>query len=122
MLTHFNIINNVNFLSPRMYEGYEHYASRASDPVILVPNPLYHCFGCVAGSATTVFINGTMVLPNPIPTTQITADCIEQYKCNYLYGTPTMWSDLLALGSSRLDRLTSLKRGTSCNGFYITKL
>lgn len=100
-----------------MYEGYEHYESRDSDPIILVPNPLYHCFGCVAGSATAVYINGTMVLPNPIPTTQITADCIEEYKCNYLYGTPTMWSDLLSLGSSRLDRLTSLKRGT-----YFSKL
>ncbi|KAJ6224485.1 hypothetical protein RDWZM_003030 [Blomia tropicalis] len=109
MLTHHNIIQNVNFIGPRMFDGYQPNDDEQS-PIICLPNPLYHCFGCVIGSTMNISLRGTMVIPSPVYSAKAALDSVEQYRCNYLYGTPTMWSDLLNVGVDQYN-LANLKRG-----------
>ena len=75
MLTHFNIIQNVNFITPRLFEGY----FGDEKPVICMPNPLYHCFGSVVGTASMVFMNGTVVLPSPVSMPVESINAIGKY-------------------------------------------
>lgn len=105
MLTHHNIIQNVQFISSILFEHF------AQNPIICLPNPLYHTFGCVVGSATSLYNNATLVLPAPVFNATQTMQAIDKYKCNYLYGTPTMWSDIIH-SSMKQFGLSTLKRGS----------
>ena len=78
MLTHHNIVQNARFSSEKLFKGYQE--SVQMEPVICVPNPLYHSFGSIIGSATSVYINGTMVLPAPIFNAKCTLSAIDQYR------------------------------------------
>lgn len=78
MLTHFNIIQNANFSTKRIFKNYE--LGDASRPVICLPNPLYHCFGSVVGSVTSVYLQGTIVLTGPTFNTTDTLTALDQYK------------------------------------------
>ena len=78
MLTHHNIVQNVKFSSEQMFKDY--LPPNGKEPVICVPNPLYHCFGSITGSATSVYVNGTMVLPAPIFNAKSTLSAIEKYR------------------------------------------
>lgn len=78
MLTHFNIVQNVNFLVPRIFEGYQ--SEDVKSAIIALPNPLYHCFGCVVGSTTTIYLNGTLVLVGPIASATATLQVIDKYR------------------------------------------
>ncbi|KAH7640340.1 acyl-coa synthetase [Dermatophagoides farinae] len=104
MLTHFNIIQNGQFIAPILFEDLN------EPPTVCIPNPLYHAFGCVVGTVASVFMHGTLVLPGPIFNADTTIQSIEKYGCDYLYGTPTMWSDLLQRPLHQYN-LTTLKRG-----------
>lgn len=78
MLTHFNIVQNANFSSKRIFRNYE--VGDSLWPVICTPNPLYHCFGSVVGSITSVYLHGTMVLPGPIFGATSTLSAIDEYR------------------------------------------
>jgi fatty-acyl-CoA synthase len=56
MLTHHNVVNNGQFLA----HGF-HYTER--DRIVL-PVPLFHCFGCVIGTMSAVNSGAALVLPN----------------------------------------------------------
>lgn len=79
MLTHHNIIQNVNFIGPRMFDGYQPNDDEQS-PIICLPNPLYHCFGCVIGSTMNISLRGTMVIPSPVYSAKAALDSVEQYR------------------------------------------
>lgn len=105
MLTHFNIVQNGQFIAPILFEKF------SEQPKICIPNPLYHAFGCVVGTVASIFVQGTIILPGPIFNVDSTLKSIEKFGCNYLYGTPTMWSDLLQHSKFNTDNLKTLKRG-----------
>ncbi|KAL7073208.1 hypothetical protein ACQ4LE_007514 [Meloidogyne hapla] len=87
-LTHHNIVNNAYFVGLRA--GY--HEKRA---IICIPNPLYHCFGCVMGSLAALVHFNTCVFPAPSfePLAALTA--IHEERCTAVYGTPTMFIDML---------------------------
>ncbi|KAI6223086.1 hypothetical protein M3Y99_01465700 [Aphelenchoides fujianensis] len=87
-LTHHNIVNNAYFVGRRA--GYH-----LARTIICVPNPLYHCFGCVMGSLAALIFNQTCVFPAPSWDPTATLYAIHEEKCTAVYGTPTMYLDLL---------------------------
>uniref|UniRef100_A0A834VGV3 Medium-chain acyl-CoA ligase ACSF2, mitochondrial n=1 Tax=Sarcoptes scabiei TaxID=52283 RepID=A0A834VGV3_SARSC len=109
MSTHHNIIQNSQFVSRIIFENFLP-NQFGETPIVCVPNPLYHAFGCVIGSTSCIYSHASMVLPGPVFNVQQTLETIEQYRCNFLYGTPTMWSDIISNQFDRFD-LSSLKRG-----------
>uniref|UniRef100_A0A914DMD3 Medium-chain acyl-CoA ligase ACSF2, mitochondrial n=1 Tax=Acrobeloides nanus TaxID=290746 RepID=A0A914DMD3_9BILA len=87
-LTHHNIVNNAYFVGRRA--GYHEHRS-----IICIPNPLYHCFGCVMGSASAVMHFQTCVFPAPSFESLATLKAVHEEKCTSVYGTPTMFIDMI---------------------------
>ena len=63
---------------------------------ILVNVPLYHCFGCVAGSLAMVTRGAKMVFPAPSFNPEKALEAVRNENTNIWYGTPTMYVDMLA--------------------------
>jgi len=63
---------------------------------ILVNVPLYHCFGCVAGSLSMITRGAKMVFPAPSFNPEKALEAVRNENTNVWYGTPTMYVDMLA--------------------------
>ena len=61
--------------------------------ICLIP-PLYHCFGMVLGSLSTICHGTTCVLPALSYNPEENLKAIQNEKCTSIYGTPTMFIDL----------------------------
>ncbi|XP_065062719.1 medium-chain acyl-CoA ligase ACSF2, mitochondrial-like [Rhopilema esculentum] len=103
-LTHHNIMNNAYFLS-RTLKYFQ------PDTKICIPVPLYHCFGMVLGSLAAMICGATAVFPSRSFNADLALQAIDTEKCTSVYGTPTMFIDML--NSSRFSEfdLASLRTG-----------
>ncbi|XP_029692032.1 acyl-CoA synthetase family member 2, mitochondrial-like isoform X2 [Takifugu rubripes] len=88
-LSHHNIVNNAYFIGLR--NGYN---SRPRTRVCLQV-PMYHCFGSVVGGMSMAVHGITLVFPSHGYNCQANLEAIQKEKCNFIYGTPTMFTDLL---------------------------
>ena len=66
------------------------------DDNILLNVPLYHCFGCVAGSLAMISRGSKLVFPAPSFSAEKALAAIKTEKTNIWYGTPTMFVDMLS--------------------------
>ena len=75
-LTHHNVLNNAYFIGIRagyheqVYRFSRKYYGRTAEitfqkTIICIPNPLYHCFGCVMGVLSALTHLQTCVFPAP---------------------------------------------------------
>ncbi|CAG2108206.1 unnamed protein product [Medioppia subpectinata] len=110
-LTHHNIIQNAYLLGIRMTEGLE-----PNGLTVCVPNPLYHCFGSVLGTLLIALRRATMVLPYPIFNPHKTLEAIDKYKCHMVFGTITMFIDILDCDLTKYNT-SSLARGIMGGSF-----
>ncbi|KAM8946133.1 medium-chain acyl-CoA ligase ACSF2, mitochondrial isoform 2-T2 [Pelodytes ibericus] len=88
-LSHHNIVNNATFTGMRM--GYNWIEGMR----IAIPVPLYHCLGSVVGSLMMAIYGCTLVFPSSSFEARKLLEAISKEKCTCLYGTPTMYIDLL---------------------------
>lgn len=120
-LSHFGTINNAYFSGQQFLHG----LLGRTGASICVPNPLYHCFGSVNGVLTAAIFRSTIVLPAATAQAVDTLQAIDEYKCNMVYGTPTMYVDILSQPRSKFD-LTSVRRaimsGSPCPKELILKV
>jgi len=103
-LTHHNIVNNAYFVGRRA--GYHE-----GRTIICIPNPLYHCFGCVMGSLAALIFFQTCVFPCPSWDPSATLWAIHEEKCTTAYGTPTMFLDLLTHDDFERVNCSSIRSG-----------
>lgn len=103
-LSHHGILNNAHYVGEIL--NYENQYSR-----ICIPVPLYHCFGMVLGSLMCAVYGTTSVYPSRgfDPGAVLTA--IQQERCNSLYGTPTMFIDVLNHPAFEKFDVSSLNTG-----------
>jgi len=102
-LTHFGILNNAYFCGVNM-----NLTERDS---ICIPVPLYHCFGCVLGTLTSVNFGIKMVFPSDVFDPKKTLEAIHKEKCTTLYGVPTMFIAELTHEDFKKFDLSSLRTG-----------
>ncbi|XP_029953450.1 medium-chain acyl-CoA ligase ACSF2, mitochondrial [Salarias fasciatus] len=88
-LSHHNIINNSYFVGRRM--GY----TWRPDIRVCLPVPMYHCFGSVGGGMCLAVHGVTLVYPSVGYSGKANLEAIEKERCTFLYGTPTMYVDML---------------------------
>ncbi|XP_063338012.1 medium-chain acyl-CoA ligase ACSF2, mitochondrial [Pelmatolapia mariae] len=88
-LSHHNIINNSYFIGRRL--GY-HWRPHTR---VCVPVPLYHCFGSVGGGICMAVHGISIVFPSRGYDGKANLAAIESERCTFVYGTPTMYVDLL---------------------------
>jgi len=103
-LTHHNIVNNAYFVGRRA--GYHQRRT-----IICIPNPLYHCFGCVMGILSAVVHFQTCVFPAPSFEALAALKAIHEEKCTAVYGTPTMYIDMLTHDQYRNFNYSSIRSG-----------
>ncbi|XP_033501386.2 medium-chain acyl-CoA ligase ACSF2, mitochondrial-like [Epinephelus lanceolatus] len=104
-LSHHNIVNNAYFLGLRM--GYDW----RPQVRVCVPVPMYHCFGSVAGGMSMAVHGITLVFPSPGYNSRANLEAIQSEKCNFVYGTPTMYTDMLSQPDLHKYDLSSVEAG-----------
>ncbi|XP_071329232.1 medium-chain acyl-CoA ligase ACSF2, mitochondrial-like [Trachinotus anak] len=119
-LSHHNIVNNAYFMGLRLG-----YASRPQVRVC-VPVPMYHCFGSVLGGMSMAVHGITLVFPSSAYSSRANLEAIQSEKCNIVYGTPTMFTDLLSQPDLHKYDLSSVESGimggSSCPSEILKKL
>jgi acyl-CoA synthetase (AMP-forming)/AMP-acid ligase II len=82
MLSHTSILNNGRFIAHRM--GLE------PEDRIVVPPPLFHCFGCVLGYMATATTGAAILFPSPAFDPVATVRMCAAHDATGLYGVSTM--------------------------------
>jgi fatty-acyl-CoA synthase len=103
MLTHHNIVNNGQFLA----QGF-HYTEQDK---IVVPVPLFHCYGCVIGTMTALNTGAAILLPNWTFDPRATLKTVHDERATSVYGVPAMYVAEMALPEFPSYDLTSLRTG-----------
>jgi len=103
MLTHHNIVNNGQFLA----QGF-HYTEQDK---IVVPVPLFHCYGCVIGTMSALNSGAAVILPNWTFDPRATLQSIHDERATSVYGVPAMYVAEMALPEFASYDLTSLRTG-----------
>ncbi len=83
MLTHHNVVNNGQYLA----QGF-HYTEQDQ---IVIPVPLFHCYGCVIGTMSAVNSGAALILPNWTFDARATLKAIHEERATSVYGVPAMY-------------------------------
>jgi fatty-acyl-CoA synthase len=103
LLTNRNLVNNGRFIGMRL--------KASAEDRIVIPVPLYHCFGCVIGTMTAAVTGACMVLPAASFDAAKSLEAVQAERGTALYGVPSMFiAELAHPDFSRYD-LTSLRTG-----------
>jgi fatty-acyl-CoA synthase len=103
MLTHHNVVNNGQFLA----QGF-HYTEQDK---IVVPVPLFHCYGCVIGTMSAVNSGAAIILPNWTFDARATLKAIHEERVTSVYGVPAMYVAEFGLPDFASHDTTSLRTG-----------
>ncbi|MBA1228643.1 AMP-binding protein [Pseudomonas viridiflava] len=102
-LSHRNILNNGYLVG--------HNLGLTSADRLVIPVPLYHCFGMVMGNLACLTHGATMIYPAPSFEPLATLEAVTRERATYLYGVPTMFIKELDLPERTSLDLSSLKGG-----------
>ncbi|UXU76433.1 MULTISPECIES: AMP-binding protein [unclassified Paracoccus (in: a-proteobacteria)] len=102
-LSHFNIVNNGSLVTDRI--------ALTQDDVLVIPVPLYHCFGMVMGVLGAVSKGAAMIFPGEAFDPAQTLAAIEAERATALYGVPTMFVAMLQELDQNPRDLSSLRTG-----------
>ena len=103
MLTHHNVVNNGQFLA----QGF-HYTEK---DLIVLPVPLFHCYGCVIGTMSAVNSGAAVILPNWTFDARATLQAIHDERATSVYGVPAMYVAEFSLPEFPSFDFTSLRTG-----------
>ena len=103
LLTHHNIVNNGQFLA----QGF-HYTEQDK---IVVPVPLFHCYGCVIGTMSALNTGAAIILPSWTFDPRATLKAVHDERATSVYGVPAMYVAEFALPDFSSFNLTSLRTG-----------
>lgn len=102
-LSHHNILNNGYFATK---------TQRITEKdKIVIPVPLYHCFGMVLGNLGCITQGATMIYPSETFDAETTLKAISEEKATALYGVPTMFFAELDHPNRKQYDLSSLRTG-----------
>nr|XP_056718347.1 medium-chain acyl-CoA ligase ACSF2, mitochondrial [Euleptes europaea] len=87
-LSHHNIVNNAYLIGMRL--GVDTEQARCCVPV-----PLYHCLGSVIGCMVMAIHGASLIFPSLSFESKASLKALGQEKCTHIYGTPTMFIDML---------------------------
>ncbi|SPE18162.1 putative acyl-CoA synthetase YngI [Candidatus Sulfotelmatomonas gaucii] len=103
MLTHHNVVNNGQYLA----QGF-HYTEQDK---IVVPVPLFHCYGCVIGTMSAVNSGAAIILPNWTFDARATLKAVHDERATSVYGVPAMYVAEFGLDDFASYDTTCLRTG-----------
>ncbi|MDP6653191.1 MAG: AMP-binding protein [Gammaproteobacteria bacterium] len=102
-LSHHNILNNGYFVASTM--------NFTEQDRLVVPVPLYHCFGMVMGNLGCLTHGACAIYPSEGFEPEAVLKAVQQEKATALYGVPTMFIAELALPDFSKYDLATLRTG-----------
>ena len=102
-LSHHNILNNGYFVAEIM--------DFTDQDRLVIPVPLYHCFGMVMGNLGCMTHGATMIYPNDGFDAKTVLDAVQAERATALYGVPTMFIAELNHPDFAQYDLSSLRTG-----------
>ncbi|HDS1781076.1 TPA: AMP-binding protein [Pseudomonas putida] len=102
-LSHYNILNNGFMVG-------ESLGLTARDRMV-IPVPLYHCFGMVMANLGCITHGSTMIYPNDAFDAELTLRAVAEERATILYGVPTMFIAMLDHPSRAHMDLSTLRSG-----------
>uniref|UniRef100_A0A3P8VPD2 Medium-chain acyl-CoA ligase ACSF2, mitochondrial n=1 Tax=Cynoglossus semilaevis TaxID=244447 RepID=A0A3P8VPD2_CYNSE len=105
VLSHHGTVNNSYLAGLRM--GY----TTRPQVRVCVPLPMYHIFCSVTGGLMMGVHGVTLVYPSSTYSSKANLESIQNERCNFLYGTPTMFIDLLGQPDLHKYDVSSLQSG-----------
>ena len=102
-LSHHNILNNGYFVTKTM--------NFTPDDSLIIPVPLYHCFGMVMGNLGCICHGATMIYPSEGFEPEAVLAAVEKEKATAVYGVPTMFIAQLEHPEFANYDLSSLRTG-----------
>ncbi|HFL2186582.1 TPA: AMP-binding protein [Pseudomonas putida] len=102
-LSHYNILNNGFMVG-------ESLGLTAHDRMV-IPVPLYHCFGMVMGNLGCITHGSTMIYPNDAFDAELTLRAVAEERASILYGVPTMFIAMLDHPARQGLDLSTLRSG-----------
>ncbi len=102
-LSHHNILNNGYFVGEIM--------KLTDKDRLVIPVPLYHCFGMVLGNLACITHGATMLFPSPGFEADAVLAMIAEEKATAVHGVPTMFIAELEHPEFNKYDLTSLRTG-----------
>ncbi|KAF7264300.1 hypothetical protein GWI33_000341, partial [Rhynchophorus ferrugineus] len=109
--THFHLTNNSYFIGKRNEFDRKHHN-------VCVQVPFFHAFGTVITIGAAVNHGATLVIPSPGYEPEKSLDAIRDEKCSVIYGTPTMYVDLIKQQKERNEDINpeiAVSGGASCS-------
>ncbi|UMY60058.1 AMP-binding protein [Pseudomonas sp. LS.1a] len=102
-LSHYNILNNGFMVG-------ESLGLTARDRMV-IPVPLYHCFGMVMANLGCITHGSTMIYPNDAFDAELTLRAVAEERASILYGVPTMFIAMLDHPARAQMDLSTLRSG-----------
>ncbi|MDD2050009.1 AMP-binding protein [Pseudomonas putida] len=102
-LSHYNILNNGYMVGESL--------GLTEQDRMVIPVPLYHCFGMVMGNLGCVTHGSTMIYPNDAFDPLLTLGTVAEEQATALYGVPTMFIAMLDHPQRGDFDLSSLRTG-----------
>jgi fatty-acyl-CoA synthase len=102
LLSHANVVENAAAMGSRM--------GLSQSDVVCMQAPMFHCFGCVAGTLTAVLAGASMIMVDRFRP-EVTLSIIERERCTVFSGVPTMFRSLLEAMEKRQYSISSLRTG-----------
>ncbi|EDL15539.1 mCG63314 [Mus musculus] len=106
-LSHHNIVNNSMLIGQRLKMP----TKTAEELRVVLPSPLYHCLGSVGGTMVSMMHGATLLLSFPSFNGKKALEAISREKGTLLYGTPTMFVDILNQPDFSSYDFTSIRGG-----------
>jgi fatty-acyl-CoA synthase len=102
-LSHHNILNNAKFIGETL--------RYTAEDRILVPVPLYHCFGMVGGNLCAITCGAALVYPAEAFEPESALRAIGAERCTTVYGVPTMFVAMMDHPAFEETDVSSLRTG-----------
>jgi len=102
-LSHHNILNNGYFVTESL--------NLTSDDAMIIPVPLYHCFGMVMGNLGCLSHGAKVIYPSRAFEPEAVIKTIDEEKATILYGVPTMFHAELDHPDIKKYNVKSLRGG-----------
>ncbi|WP_313740237.1 AMP-binding protein [Pseudomonas sp.] len=102
-LSHRNILNNGLMVG--------HSLGLTEHDRLVLPVPLYHCFGMVMGNLGCIAHGSTMIYPSDAFDPELTLRCVAEERASVLYGVPTMFIAMLDHPARAQLDLSTLRSG-----------
>ncbi|MDH1655211.1 AMP-binding protein [Pseudomonas mosselii] len=102
-LSHYNLLNNGYMVGESL--------GLTEQDRMVIPVPLYHCFGMVMGNLGCITHGSTLIYPNDAFDAELTLRAVAEERASILYGVPTMFIAMLDHPSRVALDLSTLRSG-----------